>query len=1494
MARAFSALLMIIALFTGHLAAQTTPQFSTPANSSGSNTYPLASSTNKIQLQYSAGEFTGAFTGNITRVYVQRSNSTAQSTFTNLTIKIGQSATWPSSTTTYFTPVTTCYYAATTLIPAGNTNDWVGITLTTPFAYDPSQHLVVIICQEGYVNGIYLRHVSATPTPRRLYSSGGCSTAAPTSNSGNRYNFGFDLSASGPMTYTSSTTTQNNTTPIATGANDQEIIGMQIVTSGSQTPISATSFTLNTTGSTSTANMTAAKVFYTGSSASFAATNQFGSTVSNPSGTFTVNGSQVLGSGNNYFWLAYNISPTATTGHVVDAQCTGMVVDGSARVPTVTNPAGSRSIIELMSGIYTINPVGTGTRNFTSFTNAVAALTTVGISGAVTFQVAAATYLEAITIPEIVGASSTNTITFDGGTANAASRILQHGCPNAYDRVVTLNGADYVKFKNLTVRVTGVDYGYCFLFTNSADYNEISNCKLEPYASGSSNYQIGICASTMTSYSSTGDHGNYNLIQDNAITGGYYGIRWNGSGSSDYTTAAGNQFINNAVTDFYYAGFYLYYPGGELVVRGNRSVQRTSGTFTTSSGYAYYIYYPNNGPEISYNYGFSSYYLLYVYRPNNYYASTSNRAKVYNNMVTSNGTSTNYGLYVSYPRYTDCVYNSVFMKTTGTVYGLYCYGETTAYDNKFANNWIALEGSGTFYAQYQQGSGTAVDFSLFDNNAFYRFGTGTDYYYWQGTSYSTLAAMQAASPGFNQNSVYGNPYFVSATDVHSRSHVGYQAGVSFPGITDDYDGEPRGLTPCIGADEYPAPPPEFDVAIDDVRLNYADDDWARLEGAAMHDVDVVLRNAGLSADPGSVTVIYKVGGMPASEFDGVAQIFNPIWIAGKSKVTFTQQLTGLAPSPALTVFARAFWAQDLNGANDGGGDTRKIDLSKVHGNENFNSMLAPAFTDYAGFLDYPWMVQDDNGGATWRVANGVGMSASNALEYPGDAQAGNDWTFAPGAYLMGGASYRIAFQAKSATGAAQKLEVAYGTSPDPGSMTTFATFSNFTNTAFMSAKQIAGGMDPYFNTPDIEGMYYLGFRVTSNAGAGAVVLDDIVLDDNPSPPPKIAFGFPGDPLNTFIDTPAKKIQLQANYKTPGLITRTYEVASMTNIYGFNGDFLWDVETTTPWITLTKATPEPTLQGYNFTPPRPRQFQDFTMTVNPNGLAPGLHVGQITLYGILFNDDFPPPASGLVATNEPLTIDVELRIVNAGSKGGPTFEEAAMGVMTSGNTYNFIAPITGTPIATVEVTSGVINSMTIRVYPNQLPLNLARMLYVKRYWQITHTGTGWTANITFPYTDQEATMVNDRNQLRGVRQAVPQGRWEDPIMGTSSASDPAMNLVKVFDFNELNIGGNIALAQPYFIYGKVGDGVPTSFGLEQNYPNPFNPTTTINFNVAEERAVRIVVYNSLGMEVAELVNDLVPAGRYSAQFDASTLPTGTYICRMMAGDVVQSIQMVLSK
>ena len=147
-----------------------------------------------------------------------------------------------------------------------------------------------------------------------------------------------------PMTFTSATTTQNNSSTIGQNQTSQEIIGIQIVTDGNLTPLSATSFSFNTTGSTNpVTDITNAKVYYTGTSNTLATTTQFGSTSVSPNGTFTVSGTQALSTGINYFWLTYDVPITAVLNDVLDAQCTSLTV-GTPNVPTVTDPSGNRTI----------------------------------------------------------------------------------------------------------------------------------------------------------------------------------------------------------------------------------------------------------------------------------------------------------------------------------------------------------------------------------------------------------------------------------------------------------------------------------------------------------------------------------------------------------------------------------------------------------------------------------------------------------------------------------------------------------------------------------------------------------------------------------------------------------------------------------------------------------------------------------------------------------------------------------------------------------------------------------------------------------------------------------------------------------------------------------------------------------------------------------------------------------------------------------------------
>ncbi len=86
----------------------------------------------------------------------------------------------------------------------------------------------------------------------------------------------------------------------------------------------------------------------------------------------------------------------------------------------------------------------------------------------------------------------------------------------------------------------------------------------------------------------------------------------------------------------------------------------------------------------------------------------------------------------------------------------------------------------------------------------------------------------------------------------------------------------------------------------------------------------------------------------------------------------------------------------------------------------------------------------------------------------------------------------------------------------------------------------------------------------------------------------------------------------------------------------------------------------------------------------------------------------------------------------------------------------------------------------------------------------------------------------------------------------------------------------------------------NFTLEQNFPNPFNPSTVINYVIPVESKVNLKVYNSLGSEITELVNETQQAGRKSVTFNASGLPSGIYFYHLQAGSNIKTGKMILMK
>jgi hypothetical protein len=88
--------------------------------------------------------------------------------------------------------------------------------------------------------------------------------------------------------------------------------------------------------------------------------------------------------------------------------------------------------------------------------------------------------------------------------------------------------------------------------------------------------------------------------------------------------------------------------------------------------------------------------------------------------------------------------------------------------------------------------------------------------------------------------------------------------------------------------------------------------------------------------------------------------------------------------------------------------------------------------------------------------------------------------------------------------------------------------------------------------------------------------------------------------------------------------------------------------------------------------------------------------------------------------------------------------------------------------------------------------------------------------------------------------------------------------------------------------------PSNYELANAYPNPWNPTTTIGYRLPMDIHVTIRVYNTLGKEVATLVNEVKPAGSYEVTLNGKGLSSGVYYYQMKAGNFIGTKKIILMK
>jgi|GEM_PF-2566189 len=394
------------------------------------------------------------------------------------------------------------------------------------------------------------------------------------------------------------------------------------------------------------------------------------------------------------------------------------------------------------NGTYTIAGISP---DYETINDAVKDLVINGINGAVIFNIATDTLTEQISIPEIVGASVSNTITFQSATGDSSDVLITFTPINTkLNYTIRLDGADYITFKNLSIS-SGEDWGCAVHLKNEATNNQFLNNRFfyEGTMTGSDDYAFIYSSGTLDSN---------NVFDSNLFENGSIGIYMNGSAASD--SIAGIQIKNNIFAEIIRRGVYLQ-KHKNLNISGNQfEILNSTYSFglciTNSSGLIY-----NNFIQLeTTNYGYG----IYIH---------SSRFKVLYNTVkiTGNSTSNSYSFYDG---------SSTLRETKNNIFVNLAYGRALNCDTtNLTSDYNLLYTSGNLLVQ-------------------------------SSINYANLSAWQAAT-GRDIHSISREPQFLSDTDLHTTDPWISNLGTPLTEVTTDIDGETRDIFhPDIGADEYEA------------------------------------------------------------------------------------------------------------------------------------------------------------------------------------------------------------------------------------------------------------------------------------------------------------------------------------------------------------------------------------------------------------------------------------------------------------------------------------------------------------------------------------------------------------------------------------------------------------------------------------------------------------------------------------------------------------------
>jgi hypothetical protein len=522
-----------------------------------------------------------------------------------------------------------------------------------------------------------------------------------------------------------------------------------------------------------------------------------------------------------------SVSQTVDTWYRCEVTCTP--TSSSA----FSTPVQVTTLPNLPGGTYTIGSGGT----YSTFTAAFAAAAC-GVAGPVVFQVltSSPTFTEQLVINEIPGMSATNTITVKGNfntlSFAATDPNLRH--------TLHLNGADHLRFEDLTIEAVGAVAGWAVRMSNDANNNTFKRCVFRASETATlSTYAAFALTQSPTAVTGAQNGTASNLLIDSCqITGGYYGLVLGGNGLTMGVRPSNNTVRHTTISNFYFYGVYAY--GQNDLVFEYNDINRQSRT-AVSTCYGFYNFGRSPGLKFVGNkihdLGGASGTAAFTAYPL-YCASTSGTlaspALIANNAVynVNNLGSLVYGMYMLTSDTMNVLHNTIDLNSTtgnGTqvVYGAFFSGNLTQVN--FKNNiiQIASAGTGNKFALYNS-STTALINSNRNGIRFTSTAGGASNFVAARSAtitYPTLASWTAATAR-DSNSISSDPIFTNALagDFTPISFAYNNVGENQLALVPlDINRAARSTTPDIGAVEYtpsgcPAP---FNVTVTNVRANSA-------------------------------------------------------------------------------------------------------------------------------------------------------------------------------------------------------------------------------------------------------------------------------------------------------------------------------------------------------------------------------------------------------------------------------------------------------------------------------------------------------------------------------------------------------------------------------------------------------------------------------------------------------------------------------------------------